>query len=346
MDALALLEDHANGRIRLERVFRDREDFLAHDDDWLISRFRLPRALLLDLIAELSPILERPTHRNRAIPAHIKVLTALGFLATGSFQRELSDRSGISQPSLSAALPAVLDGIIQMTSRYIRFPYTVVEQANSKRQFAAMSGFPNVIGAIDCTHIAIRAPSENEFVYVNRKNVHTINVQIICDPSMVLTNLVARWPGSTHDSFILAHSGVGNRLQAGAGRDGWLLGDSGYPLRRWLLTPFPNPQSAEERRFNIAHGRARSVVERAIGLLKNRWRCLDASGGRLLYHPRKVCKIIRACGVLHNLALRDAIPLPPDLPPPQHVDPDPQPPPRHEEHQHGARLREEVMRRV
>lgn len=92
MDALALLEDHANGRIRLERVFRDREDFLAHDDDWLISRFRLPRALLLDLIAELSPILERPTHRNRAIPAHIKVLTALGFLATGSFQRELSDR--------------------------------------------------------------------------------------------------------------------------------------------------------------------------------------------------------------------------------------------------------------
>ena len=91
-----------------------------------------------------------------------------------------------------------------MTSRYIRFPYTVVEQANSKRQFAAMSGFPNVIGAIDCTHIAIRAPSENEFVYVNRKNVHTINVQIICDPSMVLTNLVARWPGSTHDSFISA----------------------------------------------------------------------------------------------------------------------------------------------
>lgn len=111
-----------------------------------------------------------------------------------------------------------------MTSRYIRFPYTVVEQANSKRQFAAMSSFPNVIGAIDCTHIAIRAPSENKFVYVNRKNVHTINVQIICDPSMVLTNLVARWPGSTHDSFILAHSGVGNRLQAGAGRDGWLLG--------------------------------------------------------------------------------------------------------------------------
>lgn len=111
-------------------------------------------------------------------------------------------RIGLGYHNHPSVLHCLVDGIIQMTSRYIRFPYTVVEQANSKRQFAAMSGFPNVIGAIDCTHIAIRAPSESEFVYVNRKNVHTINVQIICDPSMVLTNLVARWPGSTHDSFI------------------------------------------------------------------------------------------------------------------------------------------------
>ncbi|XP_061595551.1 putative nuclease HARBI1 [Cololabis saira] len=243
-------------------------------------------------------------------------------------------------------MPSVMDGILKMSSRYIGFPYTVGEQANIKRQFAAMAGFPNVIGAIDCTHIAIRAPTENEFVYVNRKNVHTINVQVTCETNMVLTNIVARWPGSTHDAFILTHSSIGRRLQAGAARDGWLLGDSGYPLRRWLLTPFTNPQSEEEVRYNITHARGRSVVERAIGLLKCRWRCLDRSGGMLLYHPAKVCKIVRACAVLHNMALKDAIPLPPDLPPPQHQDPDTQPPPRHEEHQQGARLRERVMQRI
>lgn len=95
----------------------------------------------------------------------------------------------------------------------------MVEQANIKRQFAAMSGFPNVIGAIDCTHIAMRALTENEFAYVNRKNLHSINVQVVCDSNMVLTNLVARWPGS-YDSFILVHSSVGRRLHAGAVRDG------------------------------------------------------------------------------------------------------------------------------
>jgi hypothetical protein len=121
-------------------------------------------------------------------------------------------------------MPAVLKGIIRMINRCIQFPYTIWEQANIKRQFAAMSGFPNVIGAIDCTHIAIRAPHENEFIFVNRKHVHSINVQVICEANMILTNVVARWPGSTHDSFIVMHSSVGNRLEAGAVRDGWLLG--------------------------------------------------------------------------------------------------------------------------
>ncbi|XP_028980658.2 putative nuclease HARBI1 [Esox lucius] len=104
---------------------------------------------------------------------------------------------------------------------------------------------------------------------------------------MRLTNIVARWPGSTHDSYILTNSMVGMRLQAGRVRDGWLLGDSGYPLKTWLLTPLTNPQTDRERRYNDAHSRTRSVVERAIGQLKCRWRCLDRTGGMLLYRPDK-----------------------------------------------------------
>lgn len=86
-----------------------------------------------------------------------------------------------------------------------------------------------------------------------------------------------------------------------------------------MLVPIPGPQDRQE-------ARARSTVERVIGLLKVRWRCLNASGGRLLYHPRKVCKIIRTCVVLHNLAVRRGVPLPPGLHPPLNVDPDPRPP--------------------
>ncbi|KAK0140501.1 putative nuclease HARBI1 [Merluccius polli] len=238
----------------------------CHDDDWLISRFRFPKAILLEICTELGPGLERQTARSHALPVPIIVLTTLGFLATGSFQRELADRSGMSQGALSRAIAAVLNGIIRISARYIRFPYDAVNQAHIKAQFAEIAGFPNVIGAIDCTHIAIKAPSEGEYAYVNRKHFHSLNVQIICDAQMRLTNIVARWPGSTHDSFLLTNSSVGNRLEPG-------------------------------------------IVERAIGQLKSRWRCLDRSGGMLLYHPEKVCRIVQACGVLHNIAHRHGVPL-------------------------------------
>ena len=52
MAVLALLKDIANSRIQRERVFRDLfvTDFLAYD--WLISRFRIPRAILLELCTD------------------------------------------------------------------------------------------------------------------------------------------------------------------------------------------------------------------------------------------------------------------------------------------------------
>ena len=71
MAVLALLEEFANGHIRRERVFRDYHDFLAHDDDWLISQFRVPRAILLELCTELGPGLERETARSHALPVPI-----------------------------------------------------------------------------------------------------------------------------------------------------------------------------------------------------------------------------------------------------------------------------------
>ncbi len=225
MAALALLEDIVNGNIWRERIFREREDLLANEDDWLMSRFRLPRAVLLELCAELRPALERSTARNQGLSVPTQVLTTLGFPATGAFQRELADRSGVYQSTLSGAMPAVWDEIIRMSFRYIKFPYNAVEQADIKAQFAARAGFLNVIEAIDCTHIAIKAPSQDEFVFVNRKHFHSINVQIICDAQMQLTNIVARWPGSTHDSFILTNSVVGNRLEASTVHDGWLLSE-------------------------------------------------------------------------------------------------------------------------
>ena len=67
---------------------------------WLTSRFRLPRTVLLQICSLLEPQLQRETRRSNPIPPHIQVLTTLGSLATGTFQREIGDRSDVSQSSV------------------------------------------------------------------------------------------------------------------------------------------------------------------------------------------------------------------------------------------------------
>ena len=83
-----------------------------------------------------------------------------------------------------------------MSARCIKFQYEVVDQANIKTQVAVRDVLPNASGAM-------KALSEVEFDLVNRKHSHSINMQILCDAEMRLTNIVARWPGSARDSFIL-----------------------------------------------------------------------------------------------------------------------------------------------
>ena len=45
--------------------------------------------------------------------------------------------------------------------------------------------FPGIVGCVDGSHIPIITPKENEFVYVNRKNFHSANVQAVCDANLV-----------------------------------------------------------------------------------------------------------------------------------------------------------------
>ncbi|KAJ1096945.1 hypothetical protein NDU88_002075 [Pleurodeles waltl] len=111
-----------------------------------------------------------------------------------------------------------------------------------------------------------------------------------------------------HDAYILRNSSIPDMMGQLQRHRVWLLGDSGYPNLSWLLTPVRNPRTRAEERYNEAHGRTRRVIEWTFGLLKARFRCLHMTGGSLFYSPKKVCQIIIACSMLHNLALRHQVP--------------------------------------
>ena len=59
--------------------------------------------------------------------------------------------------------------------------------------------------AIDCTHIAIKAPHRHQENYINRKGFHSIRLQCVCDQQMMFTDCFAVWPGSVHDVRVLCN---------------------------------------------------------------------------------------------------------------------------------------------
>lgn len=103
-------------------------------------------------------------------------------------------------------------------------------------------------------------------------------------------DVVARWPGSTHDSHMFRTSQLRTRLESHHGlQDGILLGDSGYACKPYLITPYLRPSTQAEERFNVAHKKTRTQIERAFGWLKRRFHVLH---GEIRMAPERVCSII------------------------------------------------------
>lgn len=80
------------------------------------------------------------------------------------------------------------------------------------------------------------------------------------------------------------------------------LGDSAYPLSPWLMTIYSDRNrelTPIQQQFNRLIIQTRQIIERCIGVLKMRFRCL-LSERKLKYHPKIAGEIINTCVVLHN----------------------------------------------
>ena len=117
--------------------------------------------------------------------------------------------------SVSRSVHTVSAILAVNSNRDIYFPRSPGAVISTREGFYNLGGFPKVLGAIDGSLVPIIAPSENEPVYVSRKGYHAINVQGIMNAELLFTNIVARWPGSTHDSFILLNSAVYTNFETG-----------------------------------------------------------------------------------------------------------------------------------
>ena len=194
-------------------------------------------------------------------------------MASNTYQQATAETFKVSQPTVSRCIIAAINKLVDKASDFIRFHKSDVGKRRIQDGFSSIAGFPSVVGCIDDTHIRILRPSEDESQYVRRKGDHSINVQVICDNKCKFMQISAKWPGSTNDSFILKISNVWPAFENGNfNYTGIILGDSAYPLRKWLITPLRETKNNPLRiAYNTSLCKTRVLIEQAFGRSKRRW---------------------------------------------------------------------------
>ncbi|XP_036340226.1 putative nuclease HARBI1 [Rhagoletis pomonella] len=241
---------------------------------------------------------------RESVPSRKKVLMFIWYISNTITFRQLGNLFGVSQSTGWSVVNNVSTWMVSIGHEYMKWPQGTAA-VDTKRKFKEKSGIPGVIGAIDCTHIRIKAPKENKECYFDRKHSYSLVLQAVVDADKRFTDVNCGEPGSLHDCRVLRRSNLFFKAQSEPQslfpNESFILGDSAYPSTSWLVPPYKDygNLSVSQRNFNKVHSSTRIVVENAFGLLKTRFR-------RLLHFTEQtnlcfvVNLIVSAC-ILHNI---------------------------------------------
>ena len=160
-----------------------------------------------------------------------------------------------------------------------------------------------VVTALDGSHVRYESSVflSNEKQYYNRKGYKSLLMIASCDSTTRFNFFATGWPGCTHDSPATNDSGFYAIIHDLFPEGFFAIADSAFTLSTRLMTPvrMQRNRTDEQLRYNLNLSRARVIIERAFGLLKGRWRCLQKLHCELAYAGR----YMTMCALLHNLCL-------------------------------------------
>lgn len=147
--------------------------------------FRLSKRTVRSLCDELDPIIG--CQRASGLSTERKVLCALRFFATGSFQRSVGreEHIGMAQSAVSNTIHEVTEAIITVSARrkLVDFSLTPAAKDEAKAAFARRGYIPGVLACVDGTLVAIRKPEGLSLAdtasFMSRKGYYALNVMIV-----------------------------------------------------------------------------------------------------------------------------------------------------------------------
>ena len=188
----------------------------------------------------------------------------------------------------------------------------------------AVHKMPGMLGSLDCTHTTWKnCPKAFHGSYMGKSRKPTIVLEAVCDYNLWFWHVSYGYCGSMNDINILNLSpllermldGTFDRLEDEADdvvpytiggeefNKAYFLTDGIYPRYSRFVKGMKVPITEEEKRFTGWQESARKDIERAFGVLKEKFQFV--SRPIKLHSINEIAERIACCLILHNIAVMD-----------------------------------------
>ncbi|CAN8005038.1 unnamed protein product [Ixodes pacificus] len=278
-------------------------DFSAQD--WL-HNFHASQETFQHLCEALREHIQtQDTAWRPATPVEKKVAVFLWRLANNCHYKVLSQLFGIGRSSACLVLKEAVQALLLHVA-----PRIVRPAENTMAFFEEVYGLPGCLGVLCSTYVAVNPPLYVKAEYAvpgeEQSGLHACLLQVVIGRdgqiSAVRAGQTPSRPGRLED-WAFPNELLGGTQQmgeSGASESSlfYLIGDSSFPLRPEVLTPYQQTATKVQRTFNSAVSGALGYAEQTVLKLKGRWKCLAQKYEGDLSNAGD---LVVACCVLHNI---------------------------------------------
>ncbi|XP_054016723.1 uncharacterized protein LOC128897073 isoform X2 [Hylaeus anthracinus] len=298
----------------VEEIYKDRIQFDEFhqlysqllDNDHLFYQFtRMKRNTFNYILEKIREKCSRKTTNfKKPISVEERLIVTLRYLATGLAFRQIALTFKISKSAVSAIVVEVCMAIWEaLHVKHMSVP-NVEKFEVIANEFYKKWNFPHCLGCIDGKHIRV-------------KRLYSIVLMAVVDANYKFIMVDLGPYREDSDGGVFGNSQIFSELENGNLKlpssrrlPNWsveapfvFVGDEAFPLKQYLMKPFPARQAAdcnEKLQFNYRLSRTRTVAKCAFGI--------SATKFRILLKPietkvENAVSIVKTCCLLHNITI-------------------------------------------
>lgn len=304
-----------------QRIIRDYfSENPVYPEEVFRRRFRMSSRLFRRLLREIpeqhSYFLQKLDAVGKPGASPVQKLTAsLRMLAYGIAADAIDEYVRLSETTVLRSMKEFCFAVIAIYGEhYLRHPNSDdirrLQEENSAR------GFPGMLGSVDCMHWSWKnCPKAWHGQMVGKDGEASLVLEAIATHDLHIWHAFFGMPGSCNDINIMDRSPLMSDIITGkippseftiSGvefKQGYYLADGIYPPWPIFVQGFSQPDNEMKRSFTAMQESARKDVERAFGVLKQRWHIIARPSNLWLQSDMKT--VITACIILHNMIVED-----------------------------------------